>query len=167
MSGKETHQRFDLSRFVLGFFEQKGSIVTPPTFGVYEVLMPDALAADLHLDPYQHLSFTAGEASESVQLGFNHPLVEDIAERLIERPANAHVYINHVRLDKTGLIGLARKTYDFPNARLSARSGATQGQALHHYLRFNFKVSLISDEKQEMIVSPVMNVQNGYAVRES
>ncbi len=164
MSREETHQRFDLSRFVLGFFEQKGSIVTPPTFGVYEVLMPDALAADLNLDSYQHLSFTAGEDPESVQLGYNHPLVEAIAERLIERPANAHVYINHVRLDKTGLIDLARKTYDFPNARLSARSGATQRRGLHHYLRFNFKVALISDEKQELIVSPVMNVQGGYAV---
>ena len=40
-----SHERFDLDRFVLDFLEQQGSLVAPPAFGVYEVLMPDELAA--------------------------------------------------------------------------------------------------------------------------
>ena len=60
-----------------------------------------------------------------------------------------------------------REGYTFPNARLSPEANATQGRALHHYLRFNFKVALVSDEKQEFLVSAVMDVQGGYAVRDA
>ena len=52
-------RRFDLARFVVGYLEQQESIVTPPAYGVYEALLPDKLAADLRLDPYQRLTFAA------------------------------------------------------------------------------------------------------------
>ena len=148
----------------MAFLEQQETIVTPPAYGVIEALLPDELAADLRLDPYQRLAFTAGQDEETLHLSYNHPLVEEIAGRLQQQPANACAYINHVRLDKQGLLDLARKGYTFPNARLSPKANATQGRALHHYLRFNFKVALISDEKQEFLASATMDVQGGYAV---
>ena len=168
----ESHHRgFDLARFVVGFLEQRESIVTPPAYGVYEVLLPDELAADLQLDPYQRLAFTtvADELAQdepALQLSYNHPLVEEIAGLLQQHPANACVYVNHVRLSKQGLAELAPQSYTFPNARLAAKEKTTQSRALHHYLRFNFKVALISDEKQELLVTAVMDVQGGYAVRD-
>jgi hypothetical protein len=164
---ESSRRHFDLARFVMEFLEQRESIVTPPAYGVVEALLPDELAAELELDPYQRLAFASTSDEEALRLSYNHPVVEEMAERLQKQPANALVYINHVRLSKQGLLDLARERYLFPNARLSPRAKATQGRALHHYLRFNFKVALISDEKQEFILSTVMDVQGGYAVRDA
>ena len=38
-----------------------------------------------------------------------------------------------------------------------------QGE-LHHYLRLNFKVTIVSEEKQEELASVVMDVQAGHTV---
>ncbi len=157
-------QHFDLARFVLDFLEQEGSIVTPPAFGVYEVLMPDDLAASLGVDAYLRLSFDA-PAEDAVHLTVNHPLVDAIAERMMAKTANARGYINAVRLQKRGIAELAQRTYALPNARIKpGRRGDLT--AKFHYLRFNFKVTYESDEKEEEIRSVVMDVQGGYAVRD-
>ena len=47
MSEQDRAERFDLARFVLGYLEHEDSLIAPPAYGVYEVLMPDALAARL------------------------------------------------------------------------------------------------------------------------
>ncbi|MCW5860592.1 MAG: hypothetical protein KIS63_20025, partial [Caldilineales bacterium] len=52
-----THERLDIPGFVLGYLESQDSLVAPPAFGVYEVVMPDALAAGFGLAAYQRLSF--------------------------------------------------------------------------------------------------------------
>ena len=164
---ESNRRHFDLARFVIEFLEQRESIVTPPAYGVVEALLPDKLAAELEIEAYQRLAFDANPDEKALRLSYNHPVVEEMAERLQQQPANARAYINHVRLSKQGLLDLAREGYIFPNARLSPEAKATQSRALHHYLRFNFKVSLISDEKQEFMLSTVMDVQGGYAVRDA
>ncbi|NOZ51333.1 MAG: hypothetical protein GXP37_15015 [Chloroflexi bacterium] len=165
---EQHHDRFDLSQFVLGYLEQRHSIVTPPSFGVHEVLLPDELAAVFHIDPYQRLSFEAeNEAADTLKLTVNHPLVETIAEDLMARPASARGYINQVRLGKRGLAELARKTFTFPNARLQETPNSREQRSRHHYLRFNFKITYDSDEKQEEMVSLVMNFQAGHVVRDA
>ena len=163
---EQRRDRFDLSKFVLGYMEQQGGIVTPPSFGVHEVLMPDELAADFHIDPYQRLSFET-EVDDALNLTINHPLVETIAEDLMAQPASARVYINHVRLEKRGLAELARKTFTLPNAHLQATAKSTEQRARHHYLRFNFKITYDSDEKQEEMAAVVMDVQAGHVVRDA
>jgi hypothetical protein len=162
------HERFDLSRFVLDYLEQQGSVVAPPAFGVYEVLMPEELAADLGVDDFQHLRFDgepAPDASDAtLQLSVNHPLVDTIAAQVAAQPASAAVYVNQVRLEKRGLVELARKTFGFPNARLDYVPQTQERSELHHYLQFNFKVTILSEEKQEDLASVLMDVQAGHAV---
>lgn len=162
------HERFDLSRFVLDFLEQQGSVVAPPAFGVYEVLMPEELAAHLGVADFQNLCFNAepmpGASEAALQLSVNHPLVDTIAVQVATQPANAAVYLNHVRLDKRGLVELARKTFGFPNARLDFVPKTQERSELHHYLQFNFKVAILSEEKQEDLASVLMDVQAGHAV---
>lgn len=165
MSQQGPQDRFDLARFVLGFLEREGSIISPPAYGVHEVLIPDALAARLGVDSYLRLSFDV-EASDALRLSVNHPLVEAIAEQLMQEMGYAQVYIDHVRLEKKGLYDVAAQAFSFPNARLAARRAAVPQAAFHHYLRFNFKVAFLSDEKQEQIVSVLLDVQGGYPVRD-
>jgi hypothetical protein len=162
------HERFDLSRFVLEFLEQQGGVVAPPAFGAYEVLLPEELAAHLGIDDFQHLRFdaqpAAGAVEDALQLSVNHPLVDAIASQVTSQPASAAVHISHVRLEKRGLVELARKSFSLPNARLDFTPNTQEHSELHHYLQFNFKVTFLSEEKQEELESVVMDVQAGHAV---
>ncbi len=167
MSQPGQESRFDLARFVVGYLEHEGSIVAPPAYGVHEALLPDGLAAQLHVEPYLPLAFEAYENPDAVPLSVGHPLVEAIAGQLVQVPGHAQVFINHLRLDKKGLFDVAAKTLSLPNARLSPARGASEQTTLHHYMQLNFKAIFLSDEKQEQIISVVFDVQGGYAVHEA
>ncbi|HID64708.1 MAG TPA: hypothetical protein EYP49_18475 [Anaerolineae bacterium] len=178
----------ELADFVLNFCREAGAIVEPPAYGVYEVLLPDELAARLGVPAYQRFAFddtslvllpdlqSGGEvgADEVTHLSYGHPFVERLIEAARQRPACARLYVNDVRLDKRGLADLARQTLSFPNARLVEvpvpkgieRPDQTESPALGHYVRFNFKAALITDEKREQLLSVLMDAQGGYAVKE-
>jgi hypothetical protein len=174
----------ELADFVLNYCREAGAIVEPPAYGVHEVLLPDDLAGRLGVSAYQHFAFDdalaaeADETDEVTHLSYGHPLVESLIEVARQAPACAHLYVNAVRLDKRGLAELARQALSFPNARLvevprpeQSRRAAegpdqTEGPALGHYVRFNFKAALITDEKHEQLLSVLMDAQGGYAVNE-
>jgi len=166
MTQPDASEQFDLSHFVLGYLEHAGGMVAPPAYGVHEALLPDELAQQLQVDSYLRLAFGVEAEAGALRLSVNHPLVEAMAEEAAQQPGHAQVAINHVRLEKPGLYDLAAKTFSFANARLSAQRNAAERAALHHYLRFNFKATLLSDEKQEQIVSVTLDVQAGHAVRD-
>jgi hypothetical protein len=163
----------ELADFVLNYCREAGAIVEPPAYGVHEVLLPDDLAARLGVPAYQHLAFDdtllvaeADEAHEVAHLSYGHPFVESLIEAARQAPACTHLYVNAVRLDKRGLAELARQALSIPNARLIGVPGQTESPALGHYIRFNFKAALITDEKHEQLLSVLMDTQGGYAVKE-
>jgi hypothetical protein len=197
----------ELADFVLNYSREAGAIVEPPAYGVYEVLLPDDLAARLGVPAYQRFAFDDTLAAEEwrmeneewrmgaddvTHLSYGHPFIESLIEAARQVPASAHLYVNTVRLDKRGLADLARQALSFPNARLVGSSpprvGGTEGEgnpsaslrtglsenhhpcaetvALGHYVRFNFKAALITDEKREQFLSVLMDAQGGYAVKE-
>ncbi len=165
----------ELANFVLNYCREAGAIVEPPAYGVYEVLLPDALAARLGVPAYQRFAFDEAspdlqpgevETDEVTHLSYSHPLVERLIEEARQKPACARLYVNAVRLDKRGLADLARQALSFPNARLTEVPNQTESPILGHYVRFNFKAALITDEKREQLLSVLMDVQGGYAVKE-
>jgi hypothetical protein len=174
MSASLPGPRSGLGDFVLGYLQQAGAIVEPPAYGVYDVLLPEEAAARLGVAPFQRLAFdeqaAAGTgprpAHELTFLHYGHPLVEKIVGEVRQQPASGRLYLNTVRLDKRGLADLAGKTLSFPNARLFAVAKTEERAALYHYVRFNFKASLITDEVRELILPVWMHVQGGYALEE-
>jgi hypothetical protein len=178
----------ELADFVLSYCREAGAIVEPPAYGMYEVLLPDDLAARLGVPAYQRFAFddtllvlppalrsaqdenlqsgSPAGMDEVTHLSYGHPLVENLIEAARQVPACAHLYVNTVRLDKRGLADLARQALSFPNARLIEVSGQTESPTLGHYVRFNFKAALITDEKREQLLSVLMDAQGGYAVKE-
>ncbi len=159
----------DLHDFVLNFCREMGGLVEPPAYGVYPVLWPDDLAERLQVETYQRFVFDDGNTGSDDETGatrlyYGHPLVERIIEEVRRRPAWSYLAIPEVRLDKRGLAGLAGKTIALANARLQAVPHTQEEVALGHYLRFNFKASLVTDEKQERLVTVLMHVQGGYPV---
>jgi hypothetical protein len=156
-----------LRELVLGYCRQVGALVEPPAYGIYEVLLPEEVAARWRVDPFQRFTFSRGEPDgrgEVTRLQYGHALVEEIINEVRQQAANAHFYINMVRLEKPGLFNLIEKSFQFPNARLFAVPEAQEEPALYETVRFNFKVSLVSDEKRELVKPVWMNLQGGYAV---
>jgi hypothetical protein len=156
-----------LRQLVLGYCRQVGALVEPPAYGVYEVLLPEEVAARWRVDPFQRFAFSAGEQDgrgEVIRLHYGHALVEEIINEVRQQAANAHFYVNMVRLEKPGLFGLIEKSFHFPNARLFALPEAQEKPGLYETVRFNFKVSLVSDEKRELVKPAWMSLQGGYAV---
>jgi hypothetical protein len=158
----------ELSDFVLTYCRLAGGLVERPAYGVYEVLWPEPVADQFGVPAYQRLAFDEEEEQESddgiTHLSYGHPLVEEIAEVTAVTPSNALLHINAVRLEKPGLGDLARQALTLANARLTPAPGQIEARALHHYIRFTFKAALVTDEKQEQLVSVLMDAQNGYAV---
>jgi hypothetical protein len=162
----------ELADFVLGAFRQVGGIVEPPAYGVYEALLPEEVARRWNVPAYQRLAFAdqvpaeMTEVEDATVVGYDHPLVETLMEEVRAEPACVQVYVNDVRLDKRGLLKLADEEMAFPNARLSEIPRQKEIPALCHYVRFNLKAALITDEKHERLVSVVMDAQTGVAVPE-
>ena len=155
----------DLADFVLDFCRALGAVVEPPAYGVYDVLLPDAVATQLGVNAFQRWTFdTLGDGDQVNALSYGHLIVERLAELARAVPACARFYLNSVRLDKTGLLELARAELAFPNAMLAEDPRASERRALFHAVRFNFKVALVSDEKRERLVSVVLDAQTGAAL---
>ena len=158
----------ELADFVLNYCRRAGALVEPSPDGIYDVLLPDALAARWRVPVLQRFAFEEIEqaAPDVTPLGYGHPLVEQMAEAARSEPLCARLYVNQVRLDKHGLVDLARAAMAFPNARLVEAPRQTEGRVMSHYVRFNFKAALISDEKHEQLASVMMDAQAGHAVED-
>jgi hypothetical protein len=157
----------ELTDFVLNYCRRAGALIEPSADGVYDVLLPDDVSAQWHVPALQRFAFEDGRFSaDMTRLGYGHPLVEQMAESARSEPLCGRLYVNEVRLDKHGLADLARAALTFPNARLIEAPRQTESRAMSHYVRFNFKAALITDERREQLVSVMMDAQAGHAVKE-
>jgi hypothetical protein len=162
-----------LQGFILAYCEEVGALVERPAYNLVNVLLPDGIVRRLQIDTYLRLAFSE-EASaahlDALHLTYGHPLLERIEEDVCGRGQAIHWFINDVRLEKTGLFETIKKEIGLPNARLRLPKSAMAHPQLHHYVRFNFKVALITDEKQEDLTSVLMDLHSGqlaWAVEEA
>ena len=157
-----------LEELVSGYCRQVGGLVEPPAYNIYEVLLPDDIAARWGIQPHQRLTFdTSHLHEETVYLHYGHPLVETIVNELHWQSANGQFFINNIRPEKPGLYSVIAKAIVLPNAKMFANPKVAEQVRLHHIVRFNFKVSLIADEKRELILPIWMDLQKGYSINGS
>ena len=160
-----TQDSTSLEGLVLGYFRQVGALVEPPAYGAYEVLLPDEAAARWGISPHQKIVFDAAYQQDDVTfLHYGHALIETIAEELRGQSANGQFFINNVRPEKPGLPSEIEKAFSLPNAKIFFIPAEKEKIRQHHYARFNFKVSLVADEKRELVLPVWMDLQNGYPV---
>lgn len=154
-----------LVQLALGYFRQIGALVEPPAYGAYEVLLPDEAAARWGISPHQKIVFDAAYQQDGVTfLHYGHALIETIAEELCGQSANGQFFINNVRPEKPGFASGIEKAFSLPNTKIFFISAEKEKIRHHHYVRFNFKVSLVADEKRELVLPVWMDLQNGYPV---
>ena len=153
-----------IEELILGYCIQVEGIVEPPAYGVYEVLLPDEVAARWKVLPHQHFTF-ATEAKNALHIHFGHPIAETIVDEVRAKTANGHFFINNVRPEKPNIYETIEKSFSLPNAKMFSIPGVVEKATLHHYGKMNFKVSLIADEKSELILTLWMDLQSGYSVK--
>ena len=155
-----------LEELVLGYCRQVGGLVEPPAYSIHEVLLPDDISARWGIKPHQRFVFDSTYLQEnSVYLHYGHPLVETMVNELRQLSADGQFFVNNLRPEKPGLYAVVEKTILLSNAKMFADPKAIEQVNLHHYVRFNFKVSLIADEKRELILPVWMDLEKGYPVR--
>jgi hypothetical protein len=157
----------DLETFVLDYLQEAGGIVEPPAYGVYEALLPETAAARWGVPAYLQIAFTGDDQDGLTRLGYNHPLVEQIVQEAHGRSASTRLYANDLRLDKSGVDELAVKSWVILNAHTQLLKQSTMARVRSTYVRFNFKAAILSDEKQERLVSVLMDVHSGSRVANS
>ena len=157
-------QNISLEELVLGYCRQVDGLVEPPAYGAYEVLLPDEVAARWSVAPLQHFAFVP-EVGNAAYIHFGHNLVETIVDEVRAKTANGRFFINNVRPEKPKLYEVVEKAFSLPNAKMFPVPSAKETISLHHYARLNFKVSLIADEKRELILPLWMDVQDGFSVK--
>jgi hypothetical protein len=154
----------DLEEFVLDFAHETGALVERPAFGLIDVLWSDDIARRLDVTPLQTLTFhedVAAAHPDAVWVTIGHPLVERIEQEVRQRGQTVRWYVNAVRLDKRGLFDIIKREVGLSNAWLAPEPGAVERRQVHYYVRFNFRVALITDEKQEELVSVLMDLNSG------
>ncbi|HFC11482.1 MAG TPA: hypothetical protein ENJ56_01465 [Anaerolineae bacterium] len=159
----------ELQTFVLNYLEESGGIAEAAGAATFDVLLPEETAQALGVDSLQTWSFAetseaTADDGEVQHLLFNSPVVERMIEAARANPTVTRYVIDHVRLNKQGVADLARQAWLLPNARITERRKTTALQILNSYLLFNFKSALISDDKQEQLVSVLVDVQGGYVL---
>jgi hypothetical protein len=160
-----TQDTTSLEQLVLGYIRQLGGVVEPPAYGAYETLLPDEAAARWKIPAEQKFTFDAAHQQDGATfLHYGHALVETIVEELRGQSADGYFFINNVRPDKPGFKSEIEKAFSLPNAKIFFINNEKEAIHYHHYARFNFKVSLIADEKRELILPVWMDLQNGYPV---
>lgn len=153
----------ELHDFALNLFRDAGALIERPAFGIADVLLPDVLAAQLGCTAYLRLALEESAAQEdgAVHLRYGDPLVERLIELARTRGQVAQWFINAVRLEKRDLVSLVQREATFANAWLTLEPSATPCPMAHQYVRFNFKMILLSDEKEEQIAAVLMDAQRG------
>jgi hypothetical protein len=157
-------ESISLEDLVLGYCQELDGLVEPPAYGAFEVLLPDDAAARWGVKSLQHLAFSP-EIENALYIHFGHTLVDSIVEELRQKTANARFFVNNVRPEKPGLYEVIEKAFSLPNAKMFPVPGSAQKIQMHHYVQLNFKVSLIADEKRELILPMWMDLQGGYAIK--
>jgi hypothetical protein len=155
-----------LSNFVIGLYRHGGALVESLGYGAYEVVLTESQAEHWGLPAYQRLTFeeTDPPAEGAEYLTQGHPWVERLVESMRHTAAPSRSYVNTVRLEKPGLAAAAQQAYGLPNARLVEAAGANLARALCHLVGLSFKMTLITDEKHEHLVTVWMDAQNGWRV---
>lgn len=137
----------ELEQFVLSFVQEVDGLVEPPAYGVYEVLLPEAVAARWRVPAYSQLTFVDTEQEDVTRLGYNHPLVEQMVQEAYNQPASSRLYINTLNLNKSDVDALAIENWAVINARVQPQKRSAVARVRSSYVCFNFKAAILSDEK--------------------
>ncbi|MEA1965361.1 MAG: hypothetical protein U9O41_09635 [Candidatus Aerophobetes bacterium] len=139
-----------LKNFVREVIEVKGGIAEEKEKGVLEVILPKNIGKDLFGKEYERLSFLSDQ-SQTKFITYGSPLLDKVISLTEDLGKTARTFAEDIHLKKKGLARLIEDNFDFPNTR--KLGSLIDREVVCSYLLINFRVSIISDERKEEIVT--------------
>jgi hypothetical protein len=87
-------------------------------------------------------AFTVSGQHFVLRLHYGHPVVETLINLCRTASTYAHLYANHVRLDKRGLANMAHSTVSLPKGRLIDCPDSFEIRQVFHYVSIQFQNDL-------------------------
>ena len=143
-----------LKDFVREVIETKGGIAEEKEKGVLEVLLPKNVGKDLFGKEYERFSFLS-DRKQTKFITYGSPLLDKVISLTEDTGKKARFFVEDIHLKKKSLTSLIEDNFDFPNAR--KLGSLIDREIICSYLLINFRVSIISDERREEIVTTVVD----------
>ena len=143
-----------LKDFVRQVVEIKGGIAEEKEKGVLELLLPENVGKELFGKEYERLSFLP-DRRQTKFITYGSPLLDRVISLTKDLGKTARITAEDIHPRKKNLIRLIEDNFDFPNSRKLGSS--IDREVLCSYLLVNFKVSIISDERKEEIVTAIVD----------
>lgn len=143
-----------LKDFVREVVEIKGGIAEEKEKGVLGVLLPENVGKELFGKEYERLSFFP-DRPQTKFITYGSPLLDKVISLIENLGKTARIMAEDIHPRKKNLIRLIEDNFDFPNAR--KLGSLIDSEIVCSYLLVNFKVSIISDERKEEIVTAVVD----------
>jgi len=143
-----------LKDFVREVVEIKGGIAEEREKGVLEVLLPENVGKELFGKEYERLSFLP-DRPQTKFITYGSPLLDKVISLTENLGKTARIMAEDIHPRKKNLIRLIEDNFDFPNAR--KLGSLVDSEVVCSYLLVNFKVSIITDERKEEIVTAVVD----------
>jgi len=143
-----------LKDFVREIVEIKGGIAEEKEKGVLELLLPEKVGKELFGKEYERLSFLP-DRRQTKFVTYDSPLLDKIISLSENLGKTARITAEDIHPRKKNLTHLIEDNFDFPNSRKLGSS--IDSEVICSYLLVNFKVSIISDERKEEIVTAIVD----------
>jgi len=143
-----------LKDFVREIVEIKGGIAEEKEKGVLELLLPENVGKELFGKEYERLSFLPDQRQTKF-VTYGSPLLDKIISLSENLGKTARIAAEDIHPRKKNLAHLIEDNFDFPNSRKFGSS--IDNEVICSYLLVNFKVSIISDERKEEIVTAIVD----------
>lgn len=143
-----------LKTFVREVIEIKGGIAEEKEKGVLELLLPENVGKELFGKEYERLSFLP-DRKQAKFITYGSPLLDKLISLTDNLGKTARIMAHDIHPRKKNLISLIEDNFDFPNAR--KLGSLIDREVISSYLLVNFRVSIISDERKEEIVTAIVD----------
>ncbi|KKM10892.1 hypothetical protein SY88_11410 [Clostridiales bacterium PH28_bin88] len=151
LSQADVQKPFDLQRYLLDLLDLNGAVAETPGFALVEALLPAETAAALEVPAHVLLAFDYEVATENPGaefVTFGSPLLDRAINlgKTLGKATKKYAAPEHLAIPP-GMLERVEKKMDFLNCRRPSLLSTSLLQC--EYVRFNFAVRFLSDEKQE------------------
>lgn len=152
------HEAADVQSFVVSYFERIGGIVDFTEYSLAEVVIPDEYAEHFDGRTFFRITFdqeVARENEDAEFITYGSHFLDKLTVLAMERGLAAARYIVVDRLEQGRVVEKLTNQFAFIRCKPALDSSTIRN---FHYVLFNFKIVYLTDEREEVFQSVLVNL---------
>jgi hypothetical protein len=157
-------KRYDLESFVTHFYTLIGSVVEQTGYKSIEVLLPESYKEHFGGKDDLKLVFegdVARENPESELMTFGSPVLDTIIELSKEMGKISHLYITNLNITTGRTFEKVSRHLNLKGLHIKEVKEVEERVFLYHHILFRFRISFITDEKEEEFSEIAVDLHTG------